>query len=120
MKPNVRSDVRRRLEAIDEAITEIGSFTAGKTASDFTSDPLLRSAVLWQLVRICEPVRSLARDDFDIAQRINGYRDIIGFRTRLIHRYHQIRLELVWRYAQDDLPRLRENIGALLDDEAGN
>ena len=111
----MRPDVRRRLEAIDEAITEIDSFTAGRTASDFTSDSMLRSAVLWQLVRICEPIRSLARDDLDIAQRINGYRDIIGFRTRLIHRYHQIRFELVWRYVQDDLPGLRADVRTLLE-----
>ena len=115
MKPNVRSAVRTRLEAIDEAITEIDSFTAGKTASDFMSDSLLRSAVLWQLVRVCEPVGSLARDDVDVAQRINGYRDIIGFRTRLIHRYHQIRFDLVWRYVQGDLPGLRADVRTLLE-----
>ena len=111
----MRPDTRTRLEAIDEAITEIGIFTADKTASDFMSDSILRSAVLWQLVRICEPVRLLARDDLDVAQRINGYRDIIGFRMRLIHRYHQIRFELVWRYVQDDLPGLRDDIRALLE-----
>lgn len=66
------------------------------------------------LVRICESVRWLARSDIETASQITRYRDIIGFRTRLIHRFHQVRLVLVWQYVQTDLPTLREDVGALL------
>ena len=76
---------------------------------------MLRSAVLWQLVRICELVRSLARDDAEVAQRINGYRDIIGFRTLLIHEYARVRHSLVWQFVQSDLSTLRDDVRALLD-----
>ena len=103
-----------RLREINAALQEIANFTQGKTEADYMSDSLLRSAVLWQLVRICEPVRSLARDDTDVVQRINGYRDIIGFRTLLIHRYDRVEHDRVWRFVQTDLPRLRDDVEALL------
>ena len=115
MTPHPDTETVRRLGAIANAIGEIERFTVGRTQADYLRGSVLRSAVLWQLVRICEPVRLLARDDLDVAQRINGYRDIIGFRTRLIHRYHQIRFELVWRYVQDDLPGLRADVRTLLE-----
>lgn len=97
------------------SIRQIASFTRDKTEADYMGDSLLRSAVLWQLVRICEPVRSLARDDAEVAQGINGYRDIIGFRTLLIHEYARVRHSLVWQFVQSDLPRLRDDVRALLD-----
>ena len=104
----------QRLQEIDAAIRQIANFAQGKAEADYMGDSLLRSAVLWQLVRICEPVRALARDDIDVAQRITGYRDIIGFRTLLIHRYSTVKHDRVWRFIQSDLPTLREDIGALL------
>lgn len=84
-----------RLGEIDAALQEITSFTQDKAEADYMSDSLLRSAVLWQLVRICEPVRSLARDDSQVARAINGYREIIGLRTLLIHEYAKVRHGLV-------------------------
>ena len=104
----------QRLQEIDAAIRQIASFTRGKTEADYMGDSLPRSALLWQLVRICEPVRALARDDIEIAQQINGYRDIIGFRTLLIHRYGTVKHDRVWRFIQSDLPTLREDVGVLL------
>lgn len=104
-----------RLHEIEAAIQQIASFTQGKIEVDYMSDPLLRSAVLWQLVRICEPIRSLARDDAEVAQGINGYRDIIGFRILLIHEYARVRHSLVWQFIQSDLPTLRADVRALLD-----
>ena len=51
----------KRLEEIAAAIEEIANFTRGKTEADYLTDSMLRSAVLWQLVRVCEAVRSLAQ-----------------------------------------------------------
>ena len=110
----MRADSRRQLEAINEAIVEIGRFTANRTAADFGADAMLRSAVLCQLVRICESVRWLARSNIETTAQITQYRDIIGFRTRLIHRFHQVKLDLVWQYVQTDLPTPHEDVGALL------
>ena len=63
----MKSESQRRCEAIDEAIDATVSFLSGKAFSDYLNDPLLRSAVLWQMVRICETVRQIVRDDPGIA-----------------------------------------------------
>lgn len=105
----------QRLQEIDAAIRQIANFTQGKAEADYMGDSLLRSALLWQLVRICEPVRTLARDDMEVVQQINDYRDIIGFRTLLIHRYSTVKHDRVWRFIQSDLPTLRDDVGVLLD-----
>ena len=103
-----------RLEEIAAAIEEIASFTRGKTEADYLTDSMLRSAILWQLVRICEAVRSLAQNDTAVAQAINDHRKIIRFRTFLIHEYHNIDHPSVWQYIQTDLPTLRNDVAALL------
>ncbi len=110
MKPESRSS----LNAVNAAIDQIADFVRGKAFSDYLSDPMLRSAVLWQFVRICEPVRQIVRDDPETALQLTGYRDIIRFRTFLIHRYHKLRHDYVWQYIQTDLPTLRNDVAALL------
>ena len=102
------------MEAVSAAIDQIAGFVRGKAFSDYLSDPMLRSAVLWQFVRICEPVRQIARDDPETALQLTGYRDIIGFRTFLIHKYARINHQSVWQYIQTDLPTLRNDVAALL------
>ena len=37
-----------------------------------------------------------------------------GFRGVLIHQYHKVRLDLVWDFAQEDLPALKAAVVALL------
>ena len=111
----MRTKSAGRLHEIAAAIQQSAGFTQGKAEADYMTDSLLRSAVLWQLVRICEPVRSLARDDAEVAQGIDRYRQIIGFRTLLIHRYDRVEHDLVWQYVRDELPRLRGDVRALLD-----
>ena len=110
----MKTKSRSRLEAVNAAIDQIAVFVRGKAFSDYLNDPMLRSAVLWQLVRICEPVRQIARDDPETALRITSYRDIIGFRTFLIHEYDSIVHPKVWQYVQTDLPTLRNDVAALL------
>ena len=104
----------KRLEEIAAAIEEIANFTRGKTEADYLTDSMLRSAVLWQLVRVCEAVRSLAQNDTAVAQAINDHRKIIRFRTLLIHEYHKVQHDYVWQYIQTDLPTLRNDVAALL------
>ncbi len=41
--------------------------------------------------------------------------DYAGFRDVLIHRYHDILLDQVWQFAQEDLPVLKAAIVAILD-----
>lgn len=114
MTPHPDTETTRRLGAIALAIGEIERFTVGRTQADYLRDSMLRSVVLWQLVRIGEAVRELARDDLAVASRITEFRQIIGLRNLLIHEFHIVEHEQVWQYVQADLPTPREDVEALL------
>ena len=45
-----------------------------------------------------------------------NWSDFAGFRDVLIHQYNSIRVDLVWRFAQEDLPTLKQAVAALLND----
>ena len=115
MTPHPDTETAEQLGAIALAIGEIERFTVGRAQVDYLRDSMLRSAVLWQLVRIGETIRELARDDPAVAARITEFRQIIGLRNLLIHEYHDVRHDRVWQYVQTDLPTLREDVEALLD-----
>ena len=114
MTPHPDTETSRRLDAIVSAIGEIEQFAVGRTLEDYLGDSMLRSAMLWQLVRIGETIRELARDDLAVASQITEFREIIGVRNLLIHQYHIVEHNLVWQYVQTDLPRLRDHVEALL------
>ena len=50
----------------------------------------------------------------DIASQISDYRDIIGFRIDLVHRYPEIRNQEVWEIIQQKLPTLLNEVNTLL------
>lgn len=74
MPPHPDIESTSPLQTIEIAIGEIEQFTAGRTQSDYFNDSMLRSAVLWQLLRISETIRQLARDDPPVAAQITAYR----------------------------------------------
>ena len=42
--------------------------------------------------------------------------DFAGFRDVLIHQYHNVPLDLVWDFVEEDLPALKDAMVALLTD----
>lgn len=105
---------RRRLYDIQRAARLLVEFTTGKTFSDYTTDPLLRSATERQFGIIGEAVARLANLDPATASRITGHRQIIAFRNILIHDYESVDDEVVWDVLQTKLPTLSLEIQTLL------
>jgi uncharacterized protein with HEPN domain len=49
------------------------------------------------------------------------WRDIVAMRNRLVHRYFNVRLDLVWQVVETDLPGLADELArAVPADAAGN
>ena len=107
-------ETKRYLYDIQHAAALLAEFTAGKTFSDYTSDPLLRSATERQFGIIGEAVSQLAKLDSPTTVRITEYRRIIAFRNILIHEYASVDDKMVWGVLQTKLPTLSLEIQALL------
>ena len=109
-------EVRKYLFDIGQACDLLIQFTKGKTFSDYTGDALLRSAVERQFEVIGEALSQALQVEPNLAQRISDTRRIIAFRNRLIHGYASVSDELVWGVLEANLPTLRREVQALLDE----
>jgi uncharacterized protein with HEPN domain len=71
--------------------------------------------VVRELAIVCEAARRIDESIQKIYSDI-PWSDIIGMRHKLIHDYFEIDIDEVWRTAQDDLPVLREQVQAMIQD----
>lgn len=108
----MRRSQRLYLQDILERILHIEFCTAvGREA--FIEDRLLQDGVILAFMIIGEAVKRL--DAEMIAARPDvEWGDYGGFRDILIHRYHDILLEQVWLFSQEDLPALKSAVTAML------
>jgi len=111
MKP---LDIRKYLFDINEACELLIQFTGGKTFSDYSADPMLRSAVERQFEIIGEALAQVLRLDVSLRSRISDAGRIIAFRNRLIHGYSSVADDVVWGILEANLPSLRKEVAALM------
>jgi uncharacterized protein with HEPN domain len=102
------------LEDIRRAAELILQFAGGRSLSDYSADPLLRSAVERQFEVIGEALRRLAKRDAATAAQVGDYQQIVAFRNVLIHGYDIVDDQIVWDAVQTKLPTLHQNIVHLL------
>ena len=100
-----------------QACERINAFIRGKTKDDFTSDDMLRSAVERQFEIIGEALNQLLKKQPQLKDRISDSARIIAFRNYLIHGYAAIDSNVVWGVTETNLPRLHEEVKALLGTE---
>ncbi len=110
-----RKENYERLIHIQKAILEIESFTHNVSKNDFLNDQLLSSAVLFQFSVIGEAVIHIETSLLE-KYEYPWYR-VRAFRNLISHEYFQIRLEAVWDIVVNDLPKLKEEIEAILKNE---
>lgn len=107
---------RASLRDIVVACRHIGDFTANVGRDGFLADAKTRSAVLYQLAVAGEaagrPSPVLRRRHADIP-----WAKAIGMRNALIHGYDRVDLDIVWGTTRRDIPRLLEDVEALLPPE---
>ena len=92
-----------------EAVGRIRSYTEGMSRSDFETDQRTVDAVMHNFVRMGEVVRGLPEEVLAREQGI-PWAEIRGLRNVLVHAYREVRLELVWKTIQEDLPPLQEKL----------
>ena len=84
-----------------DSIAKIHTFTMGVSFEAFTQNQEKQSAVLMQLLLIGEVGKSIspgAKRDIPIP-----WPEIAGMRNRVVHEYHDIDLNNVWKIITEDL-----------------
>jgi len=107
----MRSD-RARLLDIDEAVQRIKE-KLPPTKEDFIQSDLLQVWVLYHIQVIGEAANGIS-PEFQKQHQEIPLKDIIAMRHLLVHQYFGIDLDEIWSTAQQDLPKLQQEISLIL------
>jgi len=106
------ADIIDSCDAIAQAV--------GKLDIDlYRADRLIRSSVEREFIIIGEAMSALAKRSPELFESITGARRIVDFRNQLTHEYSTVNDAVVWGIAQRDVPVLRQECAALLDELGG-
>jgi uncharacterized protein with HEPN domain len=107
-------DDRERLLDMLEAIMRIEKYAAkGKVA--FASDELIQNWIASHLQIIGEAASALSQSLRAKHPEV-PWKDIIGLRHVLVHHYFAVKLKIVWSVVEDDIPVLKPQIEAMLNE----
>lgn len=99
-------DIQQSIESINEYLGEKRDFLA------YEQNKLLRRAVERELEIIGEAVNHLLELDKSIA--IDNARRIVDLRNFVIHGYDKVDNVIIWGVISRDLPKLKEQVDALM------
>ncbi len=116
MSSSLHKDWRVRLEDINNALERIQRYVHGLDRDAFCEDERTVDAVARNLEIIGEAARKLPPDALHRHDRI-PWSKLAEMRNILIHEYHAIVPELVWRTVLHDILPLAPAIRAVLKDE---
>lgn len=109
----MRND-RLRLLDIVEAIEKIGQYTT-RREPPFFEDELVQVWVVHHIQIIGEAAANLSEPLRERYSHI-PWSDIVAMRNVLVHHYFGIDVQEVWNTVTRDLPRLREQVTAILEE----
>ncbi len=103
------------LRQMREHAAEAVDMVRGRRRADLDADRMFMHA----MTRLAEIVgEAAARVSDELRDRTPEipWADVVGMRNRLVHRYHDVDLTILWETVQDDLPSLVERLDRLLAD----
>lgn len=118
MKSKRARRIPEYLQHITDAIDRATGYVAGMDSSGFERDTRTQDAVIRSIEIVGEAANKARLADPEFAARFPDvpWEVMYGMRNRIVHNYFEVDLEIVWRTVQQDLPVLRKQIAALLDD----
>jgi uncharacterized protein with HEPN domain len=118
MKPEERDSTDFLIDILD-SIEKIGRFVEGFDFEAFSKDEKTIYAVVRALEIIEEATKNLP-DSLRVNHPEVPWRDMAGFRDKVIHGYFGVNLEVVWDTAVEDAPFLKPLIVNILDERGKN
>jgi len=109
-----KKDPKIFLEHILESIGEIENNIEGMSEVKFSKSITIQDATVRRLEIIGEAVRNIP-DSFRKSHAKVPWKKIAGLRDVLIHEYFGVDMELVWKIANKDIPKLKKQIVRLLE-----
>ncbi len=91
-------------------------FVAGLTYQEFDRSRLHQLAVMKSVETIGEAASRIGEDTRRMHPDI-PWSEIVGMRNRIVHAYSDVRLDILWRVVQDELPALIDQLEPLIPPE---
>jgi len=112
----MRPEVRKLLYDVWTALEELDGFLGAASREDFLQSRLLQVAAERELEIIGEALNRLYRLALEAFTKIEHGVKIIGMRNTLAHGYDVIDYRIIWSTLQEDIPFLRKQIAALMEE----
>ncbi|GAB4288099.1 MAG: DUF86 domain-containing protein [Oscillatoriaceae cyanobacterium] len=92
---------------------QIMELTTGMNRAEFDADIRTQLAVLYEIAVLGEAVKRLSMEFREQHPEI-PWSEIAGMRDKVIHQYDRVKLDVVWRTIQKDVPEFISQIEPLL------
>lgn len=100
---------------IIESIEKIEQFSRGISKESLKDDELRQYAIVRAIEIIGEAVKNLSKE-FKEKHKDIPWREIIGTRDIMIHKYFGVDLEIVWDIIKHNLPDLKKKLKSIATD----
>jgi uncharacterized protein with HEPN domain len=97
------------IEHIFECIDLIEEYIEGKNKIDFIKSPLIQDAIIRRIEIIGEAIKNLSSEFMKVHPNI-PWKEIMGMRDIIVHKYFGIDLELTWEVVIKDIPDLKKKL----------
>ena len=97
------------LAHIMDALEQISTYTNGMNEEAFRVNRMAQDAVIRQFEIIGEATKNLS-ESFRENHSGMPWKDLAGFRDKLIHQYFGVDLSTVWQSVVDDVPFLLDEL----------
>ncbi len=95
------------------AIEQVEEFTAGMGFEEFARDQKTINAVIRSLEVLGEAAKNIPGETTSLYPEM-PWKRVIGMRDKLIHGYHGVDLEIVWKAVQEEVPPLKPLVEKML------
>ncbi len=103
------------LKDILDSIEKVEEFIEGFEFEEFSKDTKTIYAVVWALEILGEATKNLPNSLREKHPEV-PWKDMAGFRDKVVHGYFGVDLEVVWHTAVEDAPALKPLITKILDE----
>ena len=97
---------------IIDAARQILAYTEGMDYGEVKAMRMAQDAVIRQFEIIGEAAKNLSQEFRTLYEHV-PWRDLAGFRDKLIHQYFGVDLATVWRSVEADVPILLEELARI-------